>query len=236
MKVNIFLLCYNEQILLPKTIEHYKKNIPCCKITIYDNESTDKSVKIAKKLGCRVISWNSKNQINDFKYMKIKNNCWKKSKGWIIVADMDEWLQVTEEQLRNEKKRGTSVLKVQGHNMIGESKKKDLSDLCLHELEKFLVHEPESKMLCFYRKHIEEMNYSIGAHHACPVGKVLFSETTYVNKHMLLLGEDFVVNKYIQRSKRANKMKKYGIANHYIDNVDEIVNMYRSHLNEANKN
>lgn len=235
MKVNIFLLCFNEQVLLPHTIAHYKKNIPCCNITIYDNESTDDSVKIAQKLGCNVISWNSNNQIDDFKYMDIKNNCWKHSKGWIIVADMDEWLQVTEKELRQEKKKGTSILRVVGHNIIGESKKIDLSDICLFKLDKYLVHEPESKMLCFYKKYIKEMNYTIGAHNAFPVGKVIFSEKIYVNKHMLLLGEKFVVDKYVKRSKRADKMKKQGIANHYIDNVQEITNMYRVHLRESKK-
>ena len=49
-------------------------------------------------MNCEVMSWNSNNIIDDFKYLEIKNNCWKKIKnGWIIVADMDEYLCITKE-------------------------------------------------------------------------------------------------------------------------------------------
>lgn len=57
--------------------KHYKKYLPSCKITIYDNESTDNSKELALLLGCEVITWNSNNIIDDYLYINIKNNCWK---------------------------------------------------------------------------------------------------------------------------------------------------------------
>ena len=162
MDINIFLLCFNESALLPHTIKHYKKYLPSCKITIYDNESTDESVKIAKDLGCSVISWNSNNCIDDFKYLEIKNNCWKNvEKGWIIIADMDEFLCVTEDDLNNELKLGTTILSIKGYDMIGESDTLDLSDIDLQEIKKGVENHFESKKLCFLRDKIEEINYII---------------------------------------------------------------------------
>jgi len=63
--------------------------------------------------------------MDEFKYKNIKNTCWKNIKsGWIIMADMDEFLCITEDQLKIEKQQGTTILNVKGFNMIGQSQKK----------------------------------------------------------------------------------------------------------------
>jgi len=51
--------------------------------------------------------------------MDIKNNCWKDVKSdWIIMADMDEFLCVTEEELKNELELGTTILTIQGYGLV----------------------------------------------------------------------------------------------------------------------
>jgi len=229
--INVFLLCYNENILLPNAVKHYKKYMPSCKIHIYDNESTDNSVELAKSLGCNVISWSSNKIIDDHLFRKIKNTCWKNIEdGWVIVADMDEFLCVTENELLLEEEEGTSILKVLGINMIGESKKVDLSDINLHDIKKYNEHPPENKSLCFLREKIVDMNYSLGAHDCNPVGNIKYSLKKYLNKHMVHLGLEFQINKYTRRYERSEKMRTEGIALHYTNNIQEITDSYMNSL------
>jgi len=237
--VNIFILCHNEQVLLPHTIFHYRSYLPGCNITIYDNESTDNSVEIAKSLGCNIISWNSNNEINDYIYQYIKNNCWKKiSDGWIIMIDMDEWLYVTLEDLKKEEEERTCILKVNGYNIVGTSERLDLSDVDIHHLNKGEYNKFEDKSLCFYRNFIQEMNYDLGAHWCNPVPdkgySVTYSSTVYTNKHMIYLGKPFFENKMIERNKRSLNMRKIGLGNHYnINSLDEVSKEYYSKLESA---
>jgi len=232
MEVNIFILCYNESALLPHTINHYKKYIPSCKITIYDNESTDNSVELAKSFGCDVVAWNSNNIIDDFKYREIKNKCWKHvQRGWILMIDMDEFLCVTEDELIEEMKNGTSVLSVDGKNMIGESKTLDLTDIDLQKIKKYYDCSSESKNLCFLREKITEMNYGFGAHYCNPQGIVNYSSKLYINKHMSWLGLTYLQDKILQRYVRSEFMRSNNMATHYTDNMEQVMTDYCNALN-----
>jgi glycosyltransferase involved in cell wall biosynthesis len=193
----IFLLCYNEEVLLPHTIAHYKKYIPSCNIVIYDNYSTDNSVKIAQENGCKVIQWRS-DGIDDFKYLTIKNNCWKNVKdGWVIVADMDEWLCVTENDLDEEKVKNTCILRVKGYNMIGQSKNVLLNDICLHDIRRCVFFPEESKSLCFYRPSIVEMNYKPGAHKCAPRINIIEYKNWHLLKKMCIVAKNISTNTWI---------------------------------------
>ena len=234
MDIHIFLLCFNESALLPHAVRHYKKYLPSCKIIIYDNESTDNSVEIAKSLGCHIISWGSDNCINDFKYKDIKNNCWKYLKrGWVIMADMDEFLCVTEEELLKEMRMGTSVLAIRGYDMVGESETIDLSDIDLQKIQKYNVNPWESKNLCFLREKIEEMDYGYGAHGCKPTGDVKYSPTIYINKHMKILGLNYLISNYTKLYERAGFMRKYGGALHYTSDIEVIKKKYYDALHNV---
>jgi len=233
MNINIFLLCYNESPLLPHTIAHYKKLLPRSKITIYDNNSTDNSVQIATSLGCKVIPWNSDNIFDYNKITYIKNNCWKTiTDGWIIVADMDQLLCVTEDDLKREKELGNTIISIRGLDMIGESNTLGLTDLNLQAINKFITNSKQDKSLCFYRNSIGEMNYTT-SHKCKPIGTVRYTQQIYYNKHMSYLGLDYFTHKIITRYERTAKMRSLGIETHYTNNKDDIRTDYNYKLNTA---
>ena len=203
MNIYIFLLCYNESVLLPHTIAHYRSYMPNCNIIIYDNMSTDNSVSIAESLGCLVIKWKS-NGMNDFKQSEIKNTCWRNiTNGWVICADMDEWLCVTDDDLYNEYLNGTTVLQIKGINIVGNSNSVLLDDVNLHRLSNGFYFIFEHKKLCFFVPEIKSVKYSTGAHRAKFTGNIKYSKKIYINKHMDLLGLPFFLNK---KKNRANRL------------------------------
>ena len=53
MKIHLYSVCYNEEIILPYYLNHYSKFVD--KITVYDNFSTDSSVEILKQNNVEVI-------------------------------------------------------------------------------------------------------------------------------------------------------------------------------------
>lgn len=234
LKIHIFILCYNEELLLPHTISHYKKHIPDCNITIYDNQSSDNSVKIAQDLNCNVITFDTHNQNDPNKKRDIFNECWKNSDAhWIIVADMDEWLCVTKEDLFYEYMNNVSILKIVGYDMIGESKQKDLSDIDLHNISKAIPNKFENKNICFYKPFIKNMNYTPG-HHLCnPQGTVKYSNKTYILKHLNFLGLEYLINKITQRYNRSIDAQKSGMSTHYTNDINKIKNNYNNKLKNA---
>ena len=66
--------------MLPYFIRHYRKNFPDCRIIVYDNHSTDATVKIAEAADCEVIPYDTGNHLDDMKYLEIKNHCWQGQK------------------------------------------------------------------------------------------------------------------------------------------------------------
>ncbi len=236
MKVHVYVLCYNEEVILPHTIEHYRKNFKDCTITVYDNKSTDNSVNIAKDLNCNVIVWDSNNEQDEYKNRDIKNICWKNQpEDWAIVIDMDEWLAIDEKQLQTEHDNDTTILKVKGVDMIGESKNIILDDINLHQIEKCVDYDKESKNLCFRvgENYITEMNYDWGAHNCEPKGNVKYSEKTYINKHMAYLGLEFFIDKMIKRFKRSERMRSIGMDIHYSNNIEQITEQYTTRLRNS---
>jgi hypothetical protein len=129
-------------------IDHYRDRFPNCKIVVYDNESSDDTVSIAKANGCEVITYSTNNQISDKKYLEIKNSCWKTANtNWVLVCDMDELLDITEVDLKHEDSLGTTIIRAEAYNMVNLEDNLDLPGIT--HGSRF---SPYDKSYCFKKK------------------------------------------------------------------------------------
>jgi hypothetical protein len=169
----------------------------------------------------------------------MRNNIWKKGPehGWKLMIDMDEWLCVTEDQLREEEEKGVTILRVKGVNIMGTSTCPNLTDLTHEDLEsipKVVDWSQESKNLCFLTPHVKEMNYTHGAHACSPKGaRIRLSEKTYYNKHMENLGLPFFIQKFTRRAERNRVMHDHKINLHYTDDIKKITTRYEELMGQA---
>ena len=226
--MDIYIVCHNEEVMIPHTIKHYRDRFPKARIFICDNYSSDGSVALARSLGCEVIMWEYNSSTFEYDLTNLKNNIWKKSSGWVIICDMDEWLCIDEAQLKEEESKGTTMLTTEGYNIMADSKSEKLDDINLELLTTGFYHSAESKKLCFDSRAIKEISYLSGAHFCQPTGKIVQSAPTYYIKHMDFLGLPYKWKKMLLRFERTSEMRKYGLAVHYHQDYDRLKTDHRN--------
>ena len=225
MNISIFTICYNEEIILQKFIDHYRTRFPNCEITIYDNMSTDNSRQIAIKNGCKIIDYDSNNQIRDDLYLEIKNNCWKNANtDWVLICDVDEFLDINQEQLQKE---NCSIISSKGYNMV------NLEDDLIFDNIKFGIRAKQyDKYYLFNKSKIKEISYEAGCHSANPKGEIKFSKNIYNLFHYTMLSEQYLIDRYKRNYERLSSInKKYGWGIQYKEN-EQII---KDRFNQAKK-
>ncbi|MFH1917472.1 MAG: glycosyltransferase family 2 protein [Nanoarchaeota archaeon] len=66
-KISVIIPCLNEEQTVGKVVKDFKRELPSADIIVYDNGSTDKTVKLAKKAGAIVRTSNRKGKGNVLK-------------------------------------------------------------------------------------------------------------------------------------------------------------------------
>jgi len=229
MELTIYLFCYNEAVLLPHTLHHYKTRFPRAHIILLlDTATTDGSEAIAVAAGCEVKPWTAKNGMDsgtDIKLMtQMKNNVWKEATtDWILIADMDEWLELTEEQLAKEDAAGNTMLHCRGVQIVADSQSDLLEDLDLHSIRTGYYEIAFNKHICFKRSEITEINFTDGAHKSAERGRVQYGKQVYTLKHMNFLGLPWYSQKMKARFNRTHYNRhKFRCSGHYT-NVPSVI-------------
>lgn len=221
MVIHAHILAYNEEKILPFTLDYY--STICEKIYIYDNMSTDGSDEIYLRYPkVEVIKWSSDGQINEMNYIRIKSNGYKQTSrdaDWVIVCDCDEFLYYPNliDKLSEYKKNKITVPMIEGHDMVSADFPEYDGELITSKIKiGSEIYQPFCKNIIFDPK--LDVEYGIGAHSFnCMYG-------TYSNSselkllHYKLLGVEYVENIYKQRAERLsefNKQRKFG--EHYFN-------------------
>ena len=219
--ITIYTIAYNEEIMIPHFIKWYKERFPSCKIIIYDNYSTDNTEKIALENGCKVIKYDTKNQLSNSKYLEIKNNCWKSADtDWVFVGDVDEMLNINELQLHQEMLKGTTIIKSKGWDVVNLK-----NDLDIENMDCGCNSPRYSKNYMFNKSEITEMNYEPGCHKSNPLGFVQYSEREYNLYHKRYVNAQFLIDRYREYNKRRSPEDvKYGWGIQYTSDEQKIIN------------
>lgn len=226
--IDIYMLCFNEEKLVQFIIDEHRKNFPNARIIVYDNESTDNSVEIAKRNGCEIRSFKTDGTFNEGTQIKLRNNCWKEKSDneWVMVVDLDEVPQINEEQLKEEDSKGSTIIYLEGHDFVGGETGFDLTSL-----EKGIRNGGHDKRHIFKRTDIKEMNYGAGSHQCNPVGKIVYSNKRYKTFHYKWISYEYVRDRHKMYAERLSKKnKEMGWGWHYNWNEKELRKVYESLL------
>jgi glycosyltransferase involved in cell wall biosynthesis len=209
MRIDTHAVCYNEEKILPYFLRHY---LQYGKVFLYDNYSTDNSVKIAQEAGATVIPYDSDGKLNDLKYIEIKNNCWKGSDAdWVIVGDCDEF--VYHKDLAKYLENSTfTAYEPTWYEMFSEEF--PTTDGQIYDVVK-QGYEAWPKFNLFKPKEFTEINYEIGCHLCKPEGNNIlnYAASEIVTLHMRHLGKQYIIDRngmYAKRLSDVNIQNKWG--------------------------
>lgn len=223
--VELFTLCYNEEVILPHFLEYYSKFVD--KITIYDNESTDNSINIInnfKKIPINVITYKTQNKLNDNEYLNIKNNCWKNSKcDYVIIVDCDEFFNFKDINV------DFDIITPVGYEMVNN---KIINNIL--EINEGVFENNYSKTIIFNPKKIKEINYTAGCHKCNFIGDNIIhlnNDNNYKLLHYKYINLEYVINKYTMYNKRLSEYNKnHNLGIQYTWGIEQITNYYNNLL------
>lgn len=222
--ITVHTVAYNEEVFVKFMIDHYRKRFPTCHIVIHDNYSSDKTVEIAKANGAEVQYFDTCGYFSDTANVTIKNNAWKNDKtDWVLCCDMDELLDITEEQLKQEEALGTTIVKSRGYAMVNMEDNYDLENI------KYGAYSPPyGKDYLFNKKFIKEIRYVHGCHKTNPIGKVQYSKTEYKGLHFKNVNADLLVKRVKEFGARLSPENlKHGWGRHYLLTEENIREDFR---------
>jgi glycosyltransferase involved in cell wall biosynthesis len=220
MTFELFCIPYNEEWLLRKMVEWYRKKLEGHEliINVYDNESTDNTVEVAKELGCNVFHFDTGGKLKNQEYIDLCNSVWKNSTAdYVIVICTDEFIDIDPEQIKD-----STILQCIGYDMVGDG------TIEIENLTEGIRNTYQDKSCIFSPRHIKEINYLHGAHQCSPTGTVINSTYRPLLCHMCMISKEWILFRYQRGRTRLSDydvQRQWGI--HYFVSDEEILQQHK---------
>lgn len=212
MKIDAYILCWNEEKILPFTLDHYTKY--CNVVYLLDNMSDDSSLEIASRYSnVQVLRWKQPdNKLNDLIQARLKSTIYTNSIGkadWVVVVDADE-LVYNLESLKDIPKG--SIPRIQGAQMMCEEFPKYTGESILNLVKTGYYDKDFCKQAVFPPE--SGIQFGPGAHSASILPNV---DSNLKLLHYKYLGRDYIKWKNKRSADRlSDTNKNYGFGTHYL--------------------
>jgi len=202
MKIDVFTISYNEEKMLPYFLKHYRQ---FAAVHLWDNHSTDNTLKIAKEAGVEITTFETNGEYDELSLSEIRSRNWKGSDAdWVIVCDCDEFIYHPNIIDVLEKSESTLIIPT-GFNMVSVKFPTTIGQI-YDEVNMGVLDYRYSKPIIFKPADIKEINFRAGAHFADPIGNVIINTTSGIKLlHMKFLSKEYIIERYAIYEKRKSE-------------------------------
>jgi glycosyltransferase involved in cell wall biosynthesis len=233
MLIEAYILCNNEERLMPYIMRHYSQ---FAKVIILESCSTDNTKDLAHRLGAEIWSYNVPDEMNDRWFTDLKNTCWMESTAnWVMIADADEFVY-HKDIVKILQTTDATIIKPKFIEMYSE-KYPTTKGQIYDEVNRGIEHESTggNKMNVFRPDRVIEMNYAPGCHAADPKGVIKVStDSGLLTLHMRNLSEKYVLERNKRHSERRSAINKENNWGDHVDfPIEEVIKAYHNGLNKS---
>jgi glycosyltransferase involved in cell wall biosynthesis len=233
-KIEIHIITYNEEVMLPVTIAHYKRMFTDPIIIVHDNESTDNTVQIAIDNGCQVIPFKT-NGLSDSAYTKIKSQAHLTANAdWCLCVDCDEHCYVTDDDLVELESKGVNIVRFEGWDIFANvNSPSDIKEFIGHRVSGY--DKPTLVKTGVFSKYLLEP----GAHNLQELKTVNgyavnMLENTYKLIHMKHWNLEFIINRQAEFGRRlSEENRKNGWGVQYTFNTKMHTDYFTNGINNG---
>lgn len=234
MRIDLYTLMYNEHDNIPHVLNYWNllRQEADLRVYIYDNHSTDDSVSLLSGYDWIEIRHFETDGMDDIAHARIKNACWKESRGradWCIVCDFDEVLYsrgCLVQELEIMRKNGYNVLGTKWYAFCGSSPQYNIAQLLHRQVgrgyEQYVNHMEQfrhlGKFMLIDPNSVDDMGWSVGNHITRPSSNLRIYVSSKIVAFHINKGynEDYFVSKRREMGDRLSASnRRYGMGIEY---------------------